>query len=351
MSYNKATNLEFRFTGKFIIMKTKENQGVIKMKKRQLGNSGIYVSEIGFGCMGMNHAYGAPADRNEMVKLIKKAFELGCNFFDTAVVYGEENERTLGAAIASIREKTIIATKFGITGQTVVNGLPQNILNSRPDSIRQQVEGSLKRLGTEYIDLYYQHRVDPEVTPEEVAGVMKELIAAGTIRAWGLSNATQDYLRRAHAVCPVAAIENQYSMVWREPEQEAFGLCEELGISFVAYSPLGNGFLSGKYPKGMNYEKDDFRSFMGRFKPAVMEKNQALLELLAQTAQQKGATSAQIVLAWELAQRPYIIPIPGTTKQHRLEENLGSFKVEFSEIELREFNEALAKLEIDETHF
>ncbi|WP_141604051.1 aldo/keto reductase [Terrilactibacillus laevilacticus] len=318
---------------------------------RELGNSGLKVSAIGLGCMGMDHAYGKPADRNEMITLIRKAVELGCNFFDTAVVYGEANEALLGEAVAPVRDKSVIATKFGITGQAVVNGRPQNILNSRPESIREQLEGSLKRLKTDYIDLYYQHRIDPNVVPEDVAETMKELMVEGKIKAWGLSNAPIEYMRRAHAVCPIAAIENQYSMMWREPEKELFDICEELGIAFVAYSPLGNGFLSGKYTKETKYEEGDFRSFMGRFKPEVMDQNQALLNLLADIAESKKATSAQIVLAWELAQKPFIIPIPGTTKLQRLEENLGAADIDLTIEELASINEALSKIDIDETHF
>ncbi|EHI97632.1 Pyridoxine 4-dehydrogenase [Clostridium sp. DL-VIII] len=321
------------------------------MKKRKLGNSNLEVSAIGLGCMGMDHAYGQPADREEMIRLIRRAVELGCNFFDTAVVYGESNEELLGEALAPLRNQVVIATKFGITGQEIVDGKLQNILDSRPESIREQVKGSLKRLKVDCIDLYYQHRVDPKVEPEVVAGVIKELIAEGKIKAWGLSNAPIGYMRRAHAVCPLVAIENQYSMVWREPEKELFDLCEELGISFVAYSPLGNGFLSGKYTKNTKYEKSDFRSFMGRFKPEVMDHNQSLLDLIAKVAESKNVTSAQIVLAWELAQKPYIIPIPGTTKMHRLEENLGADNITLTEEELASINEALSKIDIDETHF
>ncbi|MCR3761648.1 aldo/keto reductase [Clostridium felsineum] len=321
------------------------------MIKRKLGISNIEVSPIGLGCMGMDHAYGKQANRNDMIKLIRKAVQLGCDFFDTAVVYGEANEELLGEAIKPIRNKVVIATKFGITGQEVIDGKPENILDSSPKSIREQLEGSLKRLKVDSIDLYYQHRVDPKVEPEVVGGVMKELIAEGKIKSWGLSNAPIDYIRRAHEVCPLAAIENQYSMVWREPEKELFNLCEELGISFVAYSPLGNGFLSGKYTKDTKYEEGDFRSFMGRFKPEVMEKNQALLDIIEKVAENKNATSAQIVLAWELAQKPYIIPIPGTTKLHRLKENLGTYNVELSKEELNRINEALSKIDIDETHF
>lgn len=323
----------------------------MEMNTRVLGR-GLEVSEIGLGCMGMDHAYGAPADREEMIKLIRRAVELGCNFFDTAVIYGEANEVLLGKALEIYnREDVIIATKFGIYGQKMVDGKLENELNSKPDSIREQVEGSLKRLGVDYIDLYYQHRVDQEVEPEAVAGVMKELMAEGKIKHWGLSNAPLDYLRRAHAVCPVTCIENQYSMVFREPEKEIFQVCEELGIGFVAYSPLGNGFLSGKYDANTVYPEGDFRSKMGRFSPEVMQKNQALLDLLKEIADSKDATSAQIVLAWELAQKPWIVPIPGTTKMHRLEENLGGAAIELSPEELKNINAALDVLDIDETHF
>jgi aryl-alcohol dehydrogenase-like predicted oxidoreductase len=322
-----------------------------KMQMRALGNSGLKVSAIGLGCMGMDHAYGKPADRDEMVKLIRRAVELGCNFFDTAVVYGESNEELLGEALAPVREQVVIATKFGITGTVIVNDRSQHILNSTPESIREQVEGSLKRLKVDCIDLYYQHRIDPNVEPEAVAETMKELMAEGKIKAWGLSNAPIDYMKRAHAVCPIAAIENQYSMMWREPEKELFGICEELGISFVAYSPLGNGFLSGKYTKDTKYEEGDYRNFMGRFKPEVMERNQELLELIAKVAESKNATSAQVVLAWELAQNSFIIPIPGTTKLHRMEENLGGADIELTKEELDSLNNALSKIDIDETHF
>ena len=321
------------------------------MKTRVLGR-GLEVSAIGLGCMGMDHAYGAPADREEMIKLIRRAVELGCNFFDTAVIYGEANEVLLGKALEVFnREDVIIATKFGIYGQKMVDGKLENLLNSKPDSIREQIEGSLERLGVDYIDLYYQHRIDPEVEPEAVASVMKELMAEGKIKHWGLSNAPMDYLRRAHAVCPVTCIENQYSMVFREPEKEIFKVCEELGVGFVAYSPLGNGFLSGKYDANTVYAEGDFRSKMGRFSPEVMQKNQALLDLLNEIADRKNATSAQIVLAWELAQKPWIVPIPGTTKMHRLEENLDGVDIELSPEELKGINAALDALDIDETHF
>ena len=294
------------------------------MKKRSLGTSGLEVSEIGLGCMGMDHAYGKPAPRKDMIALLHRACDLGCNFFDTAVVYGEANEEVLGNAFTSMRDRVVLATKFGITGQRIVDDKPVNILDSKPSSIRRQVEGSLRRLGTDYIDLYYQHRTDPDVEPEEVAGVMNDLIREGKIRAWGLSCAPADYLKRAHAVCPVSAIEDQYSLLWRKPEEGMFDLCRELNITFVAYSPLGNGFLSGCYASSTVYGEGDFRSSMGRFRPDVMRRNQHLLDFVRETSRAKGATPAQLVLAWELAQRPFIVPIPGATRMARLEENLGA---------------------------
>lgn len=315
------------------------------MRKTRILGQGLEVSAIGLGCMGMDHAYGAPADREEMIKLIRHAVTLGCNFFDTAVVYGEANEVLLGKALEIFpRDEVIIATKFGIYGQEIVDGKPQNILNSKPDSIREQLEGSLKRLGVDYIDLYYQHRVDPEVEPEIVASVMKELIAKGKIKHWGLSNAPLDYLKRAHAVCPVTCIENQYSMVFRQPEKEVFKVCEELNVGFVAYSPLGNGFLSGKYTPATKYAEGDFRNNMGRFNPEVMKRNQALLDLVQEIAERKNATSAQIVLAWEINQKDWIVPIPGTTKIHRLEENLGAMEVELTEQEMAAINHSFEKV-------
>lgn len=245
----------------------------------------------------------------------------------------------------------MIATKFGILGQEAVDGQPQLILNSTPDSIREQIEGSLNRLRVNCIDLYYQHRVDPNVEPEAVAETMKDLIAEGKIKTWGVSNAPIDYMKRAHAVCSITATQNQYSMMWREPEKELFELCEELGIAFIAYSPLGNGFLSGKYTKETKYDEDDYRSFMGRFKPDVIDHNQVLLDLITQVAESKNATPAQVVLAWELAQKPYIIPIPGTTKLNRLEENLYGADLKLTKEDVDRLNEALSKMEIDSTHF
>ena len=320
------------------------------MKQRQLGN-GLSVSEIGLGCMGMDHAYGRPAPRDEMVRLLRHALELGCNFFDTAVVYGEANEELLGKAFSSIRDQVVLATKFGIVGQSIVNGKPVNLLDSNPASIRRQVEGSLLRLKTDHIDLYYQHRVDPDVEPETVAETMNTLMKEGKIRGWGLSNAPVDYLKRAHAVCPLAAVENQYSMMWREPEKGLFDLCSAMNIAFVAYSPLGNGFLSGRFTRDAVYGEGDFRGFMGRFRPEVMERNQALLGLIRNMAESKQATPAQIVLAWELAQRPFIIPIPGTTNPQRLEENLGAALIELSSEELAAINNTLAQIDVDETYF
>lgn len=320
------------------------------MKQRQLGN-GLSVSEIGLGCMGMDHAYGRPAPRDEMVRLLRHALELGCNFFDTAVVYGEANEELLGKAFSSIRDQVVLATKFGIVGQSIVNGKPVNLLDSNPASIRRQVEGSLLRLKTDHIDLYYQHRVDPDVEPETVAETMNTLMKEGKIRGWGLSNAPVDYLKRAHAVCPLAAVENQYSMMWREPEKGLFDLCSAMNIAFVAYSPLGNGFLSGRFTRDAVYGEGDFRGFMGRFRPEVMERNQALLGLIRNMAESKQATPAQIVLAWELAQRPFIIPIPGTTNPQRLEENLGAALIELSSEDLAAINNTLAQIDVDETYF
>ena len=321
------------------------------MKMRKLGSQGLLVSEMGLGCMGMDHGYGKPVDRQAMTTLIHKAIELGCNLFDTAPIYGFENEELLGNALKAHRKNVVIATKFGVLDMALVDGQPVPVLDSSPASIREQLDGSLQRLQTDYIDLFYQHRVDPKVEPEVVAQTMKELIAEGKIKYWGISNAPADYIRRANAVCPVSAIEDQYSMMWRKPEQDLFPMCDELGIGFMAYSPLGNGFLSGKVAQNTEYQEGDFRGQMGRFKPEVMAQNQALLDLIAQIAASKNATSAQVVLAWELAQKPYIVPIPGTTKLHRLEENFKGAEVELSAQELADINNALAKLDINETFF
>lgn len=320
------------------------------MKKRLLAGN-LAVSEIGLGLMGMDHAYGQQLDRKLAVQLIHKALSLGGNFFDTAVIYGTGNEKVLGDALKDRRDQAVIATKFGIIGQKFIAGKSQLKLDSRPEAIRQQVEASLQRLQTDYIDLYYQHRVDPNVEPEVVAETMNNLIKEGKIRYWGLSNASIDYIRRAHTVSPVTALQNQYSMVFRQPEQEVFALCEELGIGFVAYSPLGNGFLSGKFSESTTYDKDDVRQTMGRFTPETMKKNQGVLNLLAKIAAEKQATSAQIVLAWELAQKDYLVPIPGTTKEKRLIENLSASEVSLSKAELQSINHALNQMVIDERYF
>jgi len=319
------------------------------MKMRRLGSQGLHVSEMGLGCMGMDHGYGYSVEIRERTKLINKAVELGCNLFDTAPIYGFENEELLGVALSKHRGHVVIATKFGVTGMENIDGQLVPVLDSRP--VREQLEGSLRRLQTDHIDLFYQHRVDPKVEPEVVAGLMKELIAEGKIKYWGLSNAPVSYIRRAHAICPVTAVEDQYSMMWRKPEQELFTVCDELDIGFMAYSPLGNGFLSGQLTTDTTFGEGDYRGMMGRFKPEVMENNQALLDLIAQIAERNNATSAQIVLAWELAQKPYIVPIPGTTKLHRLEENFLAANVQLSDAELNDINEALSRLEIDETFF
>lgn len=321
------------------------------MKTRKLGNQGLVVSEMGLGCMGMHHGYGKSVDHLDMTKLIHKAIELGCNLFDTAPIYGFENEELLGEVLKEYKTKVVIATKFGVTGMENIDGQLVPLLDSSPASIREQLDGSLKRLQVDCIDLFYQHRLDPKVEPEVVAGVMNELISEGKIKYWGLSNAPIDYIKRAHAVCPITAIEDQYSMLWRKPENELFQVCDELDIGFMAYSPLGNGFLSGKLTKDTKYQDGDFRSFMGRFKPEVIEHNQALLDLISQIAESKTATSAQVVLAWELAQKPYIVPIPGTTKLHRLEENFKAATIELTTEELANINKALSKIDIDETFF
>lgn len=321
------------------------------MKMRRLGSQGLHVSEMGLGCMGMDHGYGYSVEICERTKLIDKAVELGCNLFDTAPIYGFENEELLGIALKKHRDSVVIATKFGVTGMETIDGQLMPVLDSSPASVRKQLEGSLSRLQTDHIDLFYQHRVDPKVEPEIVAGLMKELIAEGKIKYWGLSNAPASYIRRAHAVCPVTAVEDQYSMMWRKPEQDLFKVCDELDIGFMAYSPLGNGFLSGQVTVNTTYGEGDYRGMMGRFKPEVMENNQSLLNLIADLAERNNATSAQVVLAWELAQKPYIVPIPGTTKLHRLEENFQAANVQLSDAELNDINEALSRIQIDETFF
>ncbi|TCP95999.1 aryl-alcohol dehydrogenase-like predicted oxidoreductase [Cricetibacter osteomyelitidis] len=283
------------------------------MQSRTLGKE-LTVSAIGLGIMGMDHAYGQAADRGEMADLIRYSVELGGNFFDTAPIYGKANEMLLGGAVKGIRDKVVIATKFGIVGQSHSAKGVENVLDSRPEAIRKQVDESLANLQTDYIDLYYQHRIDPNVPPEAVAEVMNELMAAGKIRYWGVSNAPLDYMAKAHAVSPITATENQYSMLARQPEQGLFAFCEAHHIGFVAYSPLGNGFLSGRFNVQTQYGEGDFRRTMARFSPEVMAKNQAVLDLLHDLAAAKSATPSQIVLAWELAKSPISCRFPARPK-------------------------------------
>lgn len=312
------------------------------MKKRQLGKSGLEVSAIGLGCMGMSYAYGPASDKNDMISLIHSAIDRGVTFFDTAQIYGPFiNEELVGEALAPYRDEVIMATKFGIK---MVNG--KQVLDSQPEHIRQSVEGSLKRLKVETIDLLYQHRTDPNVPIEEVAGVIQELIKEGKVRYWGLSEAGVQTIRRANAVQPLAAIQSEYSMMWRQPEKELFPVLEELGIGFVPFSPLGKGFLTGSINKNSTFGGSDFRSIVPRFTPENIEANQGLVNLIKKVAADKNATPAQIALAWVLAQKPWIVPIPGTRKLERLEENLAAADIELTKEELRDLNEALSKLTI-----
>src|ERR1700761_5120752 len=315
------------------------------MQTRELGRSGLKVSAIGLGCMGISFSYATSLSKEEGVALIRAAVDRGVTFFDTAEVYGPfTNEDVVGEALRPFRDKVVIATKFGfdIDFETGEN----RGVNSRPERIRKAVEGSLKRLGVETIDLLYQHRVDPNVPIEDVAGTVKDLIAQGKVKHFGMSEPGVQTLRRAHAVQPVAALQNEYSLWWRAPETNGIlGTCEELGIGFVPYAPLGRGFLTGTMSKDTELAENDFRRNVPRFAPQAMAKNQAFVDLLQRVAGEKGATPAQIALAWLLAQRPYIVPIPGTTKLPRLEENLGAIEVELSETELRKINAAAADIQ------
>ena len=312
------------------------------MKTRKLGNSGLEVSALGLGCMGMSHGYGPAADKKEMIALIHEAIEKGITFFDTAEVYGPFiNEELVGEALAPYRDKVVIATKFGFDVGGIAGGL-----NSRPEHIRQAVEGSLKRLNIETIDLLYQHRIDPNVPIEDVAGAVKDLIAEGKVKYFGLSEAGVKNIRRAHAVQPVSALQSEYSLFWREPETEIMPVLEELGIGFVPFSPLGKGFLTGKISAGTTFGSTDFRSTVPRFQPENLKANQALVDLLTDMAAQKQATPAQIALAWLLAQKPWIAPIPGTTKLERLNENIGSVSVELTKEDLQIIHEAASKIEL-----
>ena len=314
------------------------------MQKRKLGNSHLKVSALGLGCMGLSHGYGPATDTRQAISLIRAAADRGVTFFDTAEVYGPYlNEEVVGEALAPVRDQVVIATKFGFT---FGDDNKQQILNSRPEHIRWAVEGSLKRLKIDVIDLLYQHRVDPEVPIEDVAGTVKDLIAEGKVKHFGLSEAGVQTIRRAHAVQPVTALQSEYSLWWREPEQEILPTLEELGIGFVPFSPLGKGFLTGAIGTGATFGSDDFRSVVPRFSPEALQANQALVDLLGQIAKSKGATPAQIALAWLLAQKPWIVPIPGTTKLHRLEENLGAVSVELSLTDLSGIEQGLAEVRI-----
>jgi len=313
------------------------------MQKRKLGNSNLEVSALGLGCMGMSFGYGPAGDKQEMISLIRAAVERGITFFDTAEVYGPfTNEILVGEALAPFRADVVIATKFGFkidpdTGK-------QAGLDSRPQHIREVAEASLKRLNTEVIDLFYQHRVDPNVPIEETAGAVKELIQQGKVKHFGLSEAGVQTIRRAHKVQPVTALQSEYSLWWREPEVELIPTLEELGIGFVPFSPLGKGFLTGKISDDTKFDKNDFRNIVPRFTPENRKANQALVDLVSRFAQQKKATPAQIALAWLLAQRPWIVPIPGTTKLDRLEENIGAANVQLSPEDLRELEMAASKI-------
>jgi aryl-alcohol dehydrogenase-like predicted oxidoreductase len=315
------------------------------MKKRTLGNSGLEVSAIGLGCMGLNFGYGPATEKEQAIALIRAAVERGVTFFDTAEVYGPfTNEDVVGEALAPFRKDVVIATKFGFdidpdSGQ-------QRGLNSRPEHIREVAEASLKRLKTDSIDLFYQHRVDPNVPIEDVAGAVKELIWEGKVKHFGLSEAGVQTIRRAHAVQPVAALQSEYSLWWREPEKEILPVLEELGIGFVPFSPLGKGFLTGAISETTTFDKSDFRNVVPRFSAEARKANQAFVDLLGEIATRKNATRAQIAIAWVLAQKSWIVPIPGTTKLHRLEENLGAAAVELSPTDLREIDAALAGIDV-----
>jgi aryl-alcohol dehydrogenase-like predicted oxidoreductase len=317
------------------------------MQTRKLGNSGLEVSALGLGCMGMSFGYGPAHDKNEMISLLRSAYEKGITFFDTAECYGPFlNEELLGEALEPFRDKVVIATKFGF-----LEGDSKKGLDSRPEWIRKSIEGSLKRLNTDVIDLYYQHRVDPNVPMEDVAGTIKDLIQEGKVKHFGLSEAGVESIRRAHAVQPVTALQSEYSLWWRTPEEEIFPVLEELGIGFVPFSPLGRGFLTAKIDENTQFDSTDFRNTLPRFTPEARKVNQALVELLSKIAAEKGATNAQIALAWILAQKPWIAPIPGTTKLHRLEENLGATDLVLSAQDLAEIETAASKITIEGSRY
>jgi len=312
------------------------------MKKRKLGKSNLEVSEIGLGCMGMSFGFGPAADTKEMVSLIRAAVERGVTFFDTAEVYGPfTNEELVGEALSPLRDQVVIATKFGFKDGDSAQGM-----DSRPQRIRQVVEASLRRLATDHIDLLYQHRVDPNVPMEDVAGTVKDLIRQGKVRHFGLSEAGVQSIRRAHAVQAVAAVESEYSLWWREPEKEVLPTCQELGIGFVPFSPLGKGFLTGTIDASTTFEKDDFRNVVPRFSVEARQANLALVNLIGSIAAHTRATTAQIALAWLLARKPWVVPIPGTTKQHRMKENTAAADIELTPEDLRQIEEALSRITV-----
>ena len=312
------------------------------MDKRKLGKSGLEVSALGFGCMGLSFGYGPATEKKEAIKLIRAAYERGVTFFDTAEAYGPYlNEELVGEAVEPFRDKVAVATKFGFK-----EGTPAKGLDSRPERIREHTEAALKRLRTDVIDLLYQHRVDPNVAIEDVAGTVKELIREGKVKHFGMSEAGVENIRRAHAVQAVAALQSEYSLWWREPEKEILPLLEELGIGFVPFSPLGKGFLTGAITEKTEFDKTDFRSIVPRFTEEARKANQGLVDALGRIADQKKATKAQIALAWLLAQKPWIVPIPGTTKLHRLEENLGATKVTLTAGELKEIHDAVSEIDV-----
>jgi aryl-alcohol dehydrogenase-like predicted oxidoreductase len=318
------------------------------MQKRKLGKSNLEVSVIGLGCMGMSFSYGPPKDKKEMTDLLHAAVERGITFFDTAEVYGPfTNEELVGEALAPYRGKVAIATKFGfdLSGSDHRPGTAG--VNSQPEHIKQAVEGSLKRLKVDVIDLLYQHRVDPNVPIEDVAGTVKDLIQAGKVKHFGMSEAGVKTIRRAHAVQPLTTLQNEYSLWWRKPEAEVLPILEELGIGLVAYSPLGKGFLTGKIDENAKFDSSDFRSMLPRFAPEALKANQAVVDLLGRIAKQKRATPAQIALAWLLAQKPWIVPIPGTTKLNRLEENIGAVSIQLTPEDLRNIDAAASKITVE----
>jgi aryl-alcohol dehydrogenase-like predicted oxidoreductase len=314
------------------------------VEKRTLGRSGLAVSAIGLGCMGLSHGYGPAVDRQKGIQLIRDAVLRGVTFFDTAEVYGPyTNEQLVGEALAPFRDDVVIATKFGFNIGASKTDRP---LDSRPEHIREVAEASLKRLGTDVIDLFYQHRVDPDVPIEDVAGTVKDLIQAGKVKHFGLSEAGLETIRRAHAVQPVAALQSEYSLWWREPEQDVFPVLEELGIGFVPFSPLGRGFLTGAIDETTTFDSGDFRNVVPRFSPEARKTNQDFVEQLGRIAERKQVTKAQIAIAWLLAQKPWIVPIPGTTKLHRLEENLGAVGIKLTADDLREIKIALSQVPV-----